>query len=89
MRDTITYDADGDARSFTGRGAVEVFRLACFIVAIKFEAKHPGLRLTRGPKALTTARRQLGLKGNAESIIAQIEKMLEAQKEKVDHVTAP
>jgi len=84
---TITYDANGDARSFVGREAVEVMRLAAFIVAIRAEARTPGLRLTRGPKAITRARRQLGLKGNAQAIVAQLEAMLDAQKEKVEHVT--
>lgn len=84
---TITYDANGDARSFVGREAVEVFRLAAFISAIEFEIRCPGMKLMRGPKASTRARRLLGLKGNPASLVRQIKAMLVAQKANVLHIT--
>ena len=46
---TITYNKDGHAVSFAGREAVEVFRVASLISAIRFSLKTGGkMQITRG-----------------------------------------
>lgn len=40
MADSITYDSNGDARSFNGRGAVNVFAMAALAVALRAYARH-------------------------------------------------
>lgn len=55
----------------TGDG-IEFYRLLTLRQALKV---HP-LKLTRGPAATTLARRMLGIKGNRDSLLHQVENLI-------------
>lgn len=59
--DTIESHGNG-GMSFSGRDAVEVFRLASMISALKLEAK--GIRMSRGVSVLKIAKQTTGLRTN-------------------------
>lgn len=64
--------------SYDGREAVNVFRLNMILQGLKFEARFKGARLTgKAPKCSTIVRREFGLKGNHEKLIAQFEPLVE------------
>ena len=65
----MTYTATG-ATLMTG-DAVDFYRLLMIRQGLRAQAM--GLKLTRGPAATTIARRELGLKGNLESLTRQVE----------------
>jgi hypothetical protein len=70
----------------TGEG-IEVFRLAQLLTGLRFEQRTPGMRMSsRTPKATTIARKLYGLKGNADKLIAQVEKLLEQAKQRTTYV---
>lgn len=58
MADSITYDSNGDARSFNGRGAVNVFAMAAIAAALRLYAK-TGMQVNRAytPTAMMRAAR--------------------------------
>ncbi len=86
MTDTITI-RDGHATSFDGRGAVEVYRLATLISALKLEIACPGMKAVRGG-ALKVAKQITGLRTNDRAKhIAAVEKMLAEAKAAVQYVT--
>lgn len=86
MIGTITVE-NGEARSFTGRDAVEVYRLATLISGLRLELKCPGLKLSRHGSALQFAKQITGLKtNNRAKHIARAELMLEAAKRAVVYV---
>jgi hypothetical protein len=62
--------------SFDGPAAMEVFRLITMVQGLKFEIKCPGMKLCRGPSCHTLAKRQYGLKGNKEKVLAALEVLL-------------
>lgn len=64
--------------SYLGRPAVDLFRLNMILNGLKMEAKFPGARLTgKAPKCSTIVRREFGLRGNHEKLIAQFEPLVE------------
>jgi len=82
--DTVTLIDNGGA-SFSGPKAVNIFRLAHLISALKLEGK--GIRMTRGFSALAVAKRETGLKTNKRELhIARLEIMLENAKREVLYV---
>jgi hypothetical protein len=82
--DTITLCRSG-ATMAAGRDAVEVFRLATLISALKLEKK--GIRMTRGYSALSVAKQTTGLRTNdRDTQIARIEVMLEQAKREVLYI---
>lgn len=60
MNDTITYREDGNAQSFVGRGAVEVFRAAVISQALTMYAR-TGMKANRAytPKNMMEAARDI------------------------------
>jgi hypothetical protein len=81
----ITYDANGDARSFVGEDAVNVFRLAVLISALRFNIK-TGMKITANYR-LSTIKQVTGLKTNDKNAqLARLEEMLAEAKSKVEHV---
>lgn len=86
MSGTITYGPDGNARSFDGLDAVDVFRIATLISSLKLEMK--GMRMSRGMSALAVAKRFTGLKTNKREVqIAALEERLRIQRTMVTHIT--
>lgn len=76
---------EGGGASFIGRDAVEVFRLASLISAIRLESK--GIRLSRGLSALKIAKVTTGLRtNNRDKQIARLQIMLENAKRAVTYV---
>ena len=64
MADTIIDTPEGIAFA----------RLAALKGAVKLEAM--GMRRSRGPSALSIAKREYGLKGNAASVAEQLDRMV-------------
>ena len=84
MSGTITTGASGSIM-MDGPDAVEVYRLATLISALKLQKA--GIRMSsRIPQATTICRKQYGLKGSIDKLIPQVEKLLAEQKEKVTYV---
>jgi hypothetical protein len=84
MSGTITTGASGSIM-MDGPDAVEVYRLATLISALKLQKA--GIRMSsRIPQATTICRKQYGLKGSIDKLIPQVEKLLALQKEKVTYV---
>lgn len=56
MKDEITYDEAGNAKTFTGKGAVDVFAMAALATGLRLYAK-TGMLPNRAwtPKAMMTA----------------------------------
>jgi hypothetical protein len=69
--------------SFVGRSAVEVFRLATIISALKFEIK-TGMKMSR-VSALKAAKQITGTNGNKQAQLPLLEKMLEEAKAAVEY----
>ena len=82
--DTIEHSTH--ATVFSGREAVEVFRLAVLASALKLEMK--GLRMSRRmASALAVAKRTTGLRTNDRAVqLARILVMIENAKRAVVHV---
>ena len=84
MSGTITTGASGSIM-MDGPDAVEVYRLATLISALKLQKA--GIRMSsRIPQATTICRKQYGLKGSIDKLTPQVEKLLAEQKEKVTYV---
>jgi hypothetical protein len=70
---------------YSGREAVNLFRLKMILTGLRAEAV--GMRLTRkGPSCLTIAKREMGLKGDRDSIIAQVVEIIKAEQAKIQVV---
>lgn len=81
--DRIEVSASGSI-SCVGPEAVEVFRLASLISALKLEKV--GLKLSRGMSALKVAKATTGMRTNdRDQHIARLRVMLDEQKGKVAH----
>lgn len=64
-------------QAFTSPEEIEFFKLVHLKKGLKLQSK--GIRMSsRLPQATTIARRQYGLKGNLESLLEQVEAMVEA-----------
>lgn len=72
--DTIRIGESGEASSFTGRKAVEVFRLATLASALRLEIRCPGMKMSRHLSALAAAKQHTGLKTNDRQ--KQLERVL-------------
>lgn len=69
--------------AYVGPGAVELFRLAALIAALRCE-HNTGMQLTRGRSALAIAKLTTGLRTNDRTThIARLEKMLDEQRAQV------
>lgn len=80
--DKITVLKSGTIAA-TGKKAVNIFRLATIVQGMKFEMK-TGMKLTsRAPSCFTIARREFGLKGNKDKLLAQMETILAEAKREV------
>jgi len=44
-----------------------------------------GMKLTRGPSCFTRVKQEYGLKGNKERLIAQFEKLVAEENQKMDY----
>lgn len=53
------------------------FRNALLLKGLEFEAKYPGMRLTRGPSVQARVKREFGLKGSAKSLVEQFRRLCE------------
>jgi hypothetical protein len=60
------------AHVITGKN-IGIFRLATLISGAKLEAK--GLKMSRGASCYAILKRELGIKGNREKVIAQAEEI--------------
>lgn len=67
----VQVDKDGRPTSFVGPEGVNILRMRTLLSGMKMELT--GLRMTRGPLCRTRVRREYGLKGNPQSLIAQFE----------------
>jgi hypothetical protein len=76
----VTFSEGGTC--FSGEKGVELFRLTVLASGLRFEMKCPGMRLHRGPKCTTIARK-MGLKGSPEKLLAQVEQKIAALREVV------
>lgn len=72
------YTKDGVATSFVGPESVNLFRLMTMIRGLRVELR--GMRLTRGVSCYAMAKKEFGLKGNKEKVLAQLEAVLENMK---------
>lgn len=84
MADSITYDDKGDARSFTGEGAVNVFAMAVIASGLRMYAK-TGMRPNRAYTPTNMMRAARGHLGDAAKGIGAREylKMADKLTEKV------
>ena len=57
-----------------GKDAVNAFRMKVLLRGMELEGK--GMRLSRGASCLSIVKREFGLKGNRDSIIAQFKTLL-------------
>lgn len=79
--------SNGNATSFVGRDAVEVFRLAALISALSLEIKCPGMQMSSRMSALKAAKGITGLKTNKRELhLARAKIMLEQAKTEVVYV---
>ena len=62
------------------RPDAKLLQLQTLKVGIEFELKCPGMRLTRGPKCTTRARKMFGFKGGPEKLLKQIEAAIEERR---------
>ena len=67
---------------FSGPKGIELYRLITLKHGLRVEIR-TGMKMSRGPKCSTIARRVFGLKGSPAKLLAQIEKMVEAQQGQV------
>jgi hypothetical protein len=85
MSDTITKTKTG-VLIMDGAAAVEVYRISTIIIGMKLEI-NTGMRMTRkAPSCFTIARKQYGMKGNKESLLRQMQELLQAQKAMVETI---
>ncbi len=83
MTDKIVLTDGGT--SCVGPDAVEVFRLAALVGALKLEIK--GMKMSRHMSALAVAKSITGLKTNDRAKhLARVEQMLQEAHAKVDHI---
>jgi hypothetical protein len=67
---------------FSGRGAVDFYRLHVLISSLKLEMK--GLRLSRGTSALAVAKRETGLRTNDRNKhIERLQEMIDEAKQAI------
>lgn len=86
--DRVIYYPNGNAKAFDGRNAVEIYRLAALISALKLEGQ--GIKVTRGASAMKIAKSITGLKTNKrEVLIERLREMLDRQRDLVEHFTEP
>lgn len=57
---------------------IRAYQLGVLIQGAKLEGK--GLRMCRGPSALSRLKKYYGLRGNRENVVAQAEQMLEVAR---------
>lgn len=69
------------AVGFIGSDGVNLFRMMTILRGLKMEAK--GLKMTRGMSCLAIAKREFGLKGNREKVLAQFEVLVEQARASV------
>jgi hypothetical protein len=83
MSGTITETSNGGVM-MDGAGAIEVYRLASLISALKLQKA--GIRMSsRIPQATTICRKQYGLKGSIDKLIPQVQALLELAKSQVTY----
>lgn len=76
---TITITQTG-ATVFEGRESISLLRLMTMVQGLRLEIK--GLRLTRGVSCYALAKKEFGLKGNKDKVLAQLETILADAKAK-------
>ena len=74
----ITMTPEG-ALVVDGQASVALYRLMMLRSALKLEAI--GLKMTRGPSALSIAKAELGFKGSREKVLAQLESFIDDCKQ--------
>lgn len=79
MENTISYSADGNAQSFSGHEAVEVYRIATLISGLKLEKV--GMKVSRHVNCLKIAKQMTGMRTNdRDAHIARLTVMLADMK---------
>jgi hypothetical protein len=85
IKGVITYNAQGDAVSFVGEDATEVYRLAVLRSALEFNIK-TGMKISRVYR-FSTVKQTTGLKTNDKAAhSARLLEMIAEQKTKCAHV---
>lgn len=80
----IHVDAAGP-RVFSGKEAVNFFRMVTLLRGMKSEFK-TGMRMTsKAPSCFTIVRREYGLKGNKQKLIDQFEKLVLEENAKMEY----
>lgn len=72
------YTKDGVATSFVGPESVNLFRVMTMVRGLRAELR--GMRLSRGISCYAMAKKEFGLRGNKEKVLAQLEAVLENMK---------
>lgn len=66
--------------AFVGKEAVSLYRLMTILSGMRFEKK-TGMKLTsKAPSCFTIARREFGIRGNKDKLIAQMEQIVAEAK---------
>lgn len=83
----IETDAKGVPVAWVGKEAVNMFRLRMILNGLRLEVKTGGMmRLTaKAPKCTTIVKREFGLKGNRESLLAQFEVIMAVLSDPAAH----
>ena len=74
--DEIEHFAGGTM--FAGRDAVELFRLITLKHGIQCESA--GIKVKKGPTCRSIARKDYGIRGNAQAQIAQVEELIKRKR---------
>ena len=84
MAGYVKVDQDGRPLVYQGPKGVDIFRMRVILSGLRLECKTQGrMQLTRGPKCSTIVRREYGLKGNREKLLAQFEKLVRKAEREV------
>lgn len=81
MTDRIEISDGGTC--YVGQTAVALMRLKVMVSGLRFEIRTNGMKICRGPSCWTLAKREFGLKGSREKVLADLEKVLAEAESRV------
>ena len=64
---------------------IELYRLIVLKSALELQKKIPGIKVARGVSASALAKRNFGMKGNLDKLIAQTQERIDAFKQREQH----
>lgn len=68
--------------TYVGDKAIDLLRLRTMVAGLRFETKHPKMKISRGPSCWTLAKREFGLKGSRGVVLNALESILAAEEAK-------